>query len=209
MACNDPLTRINYLRIAIDRVRTGEMAILNRLRQARHWAKLSRREDAGLRRELDLFLGATAIIDDAIRDLERDAAVSFDDAGSLMAYLQTRGLIAETTFCFDQIDDFRPMAEMVFFGLVPLADVMQFADTMLSAIDLHGVTAPLDGGTLIATRTHTSAANLAEDADALDDGLADDEAGDDAAQTTIATTVAVSELTTTAVGQPAGAVDPS
>jgi hypothetical protein len=82
-------------RSAIERIRTFELALLSRVIKGREWAaEVAAREEqfAMLAR---LYLAGTLVLLDAVAECADVSAADFDAGDGLVAYVRSRGMIAE------------------------------------------------------------------------------------------------------------------
>ena len=82
-------------RAAIERIRTFELALLSRVLKGRDWATelaLSEEKFAMMAR---LYLSGTVILLDAVAECADISAADFDAGDGLLAYVRSRGMIAE------------------------------------------------------------------------------------------------------------------
>ena len=80
---------------AIERIRTFELALLSRVIKGREWATevgLSEERFAMMAR---LYLAGTVILLDAVAECADVSAADFDSGDGLLAYVRSRGMIAE------------------------------------------------------------------------------------------------------------------
>lgn len=125
---------------AIERIRTFELALLSRVIKGREWATevgLSEERFAMMAR---LYLAGTVILLDAVAECADVSAADFDSGDGLLAYVRSRGMIAEDA---PAITDTAPLVAGENFlvarriPLGPLLDlVATFLDTLEAEYDL-------------------------------------------------------------------------
>jgi hypothetical protein len=127
-------------RAAIERIRTFELALLSRVLKGRDWATelaLSEEKFAMMAR---LYLSGTVILLDAVAECADVSAADFDAGDGLLAYVRSRGMIAEDAAA---LSDTAPLVAGENFLVVrriplgPLLDLIAtFLDTLEAEYDL-------------------------------------------------------------------------
>lgn len=90
---SDPLAAVVADRRFADRVRTLEVTIAARALQARARAAEVRAADVRYRPLIDLFIGGTAALQDAVDDLGDSTSSDFHAGNDIVIYLRARGVI--------------------------------------------------------------------------------------------------------------------
>ncbi len=120
---------------AVERIKTFELALIARLLKAREWAAAVADDDerfAGITR---LYVAGTAILLDAVAECGDLSATDFDTGDDLIAYLRSRGLIAEDA---PAIADTAPISAGDGFLVarrVPLGVLLDLVATFLDALE--------------------------------------------------------------------------
>jgi len=120
---------------AVERIKMFELALIARLLKAREWAAAVADDDerfAGITR---LYIAGTAILLDAVAECGDLSATDFDTGDDLIAYLRSRGLIAEDA---PAIADTAPISAGDGFLVarrVPLGVLLDLVATFLDALE--------------------------------------------------------------------------
>lgn len=132
--------------------RALELSLTARLLQARRRAEELRREESRLKPIIGLFVGGTAPLVDAARELGDTTAHDFETGGTAIAFLRSRGLIARDAAGLEGLAQLAVSEEYLVAGRIRLGTLMDlvatFLDTLDLMFDLYGAAAhPTQGAT--------------------------------------------------------------
>ncbi|MEQ1615557.1 MAG: hypothetical protein ABL904_22615 [Hyphomicrobiaceae bacterium] len=137
VADGDPQRAAAADRAFADQIRTLEMAIAARALQARARAADVRAADSRYKSLIDLFIGGTAALQDAVDDLGDSTAADFHAGNDVVTYLRARNVIAGDAPGLRQfgglavVETFR-VAERIELGLL-----MDLCATFLDRLEDH------------------------------------------------------------------------
>ncbi len=120
---------------AVERIKTFELTLIARLLKAREWAAAVASDDERFSGVTRLYVAGTAILLDAVAECGDLSATDFDTGDDLIAYLRSRGLIAEDA---PAIADTAPIAAGDGFLVarrVPLGVLLDLVATFLDALE--------------------------------------------------------------------------
>ena len=123
------------LRRFVESVRTLEMILVAHALQARTRAKELVDADAPLKRLLALFVGGTAVLEDAVEELGDATLADFETADDPLAYLRSRGLLAADAGSLRCIEHLTVGDEFLVVQRIGLAVLMDLAASFLDALE--------------------------------------------------------------------------
>ena len=122
-------------RDAIERMRTFELALLSRVIKGRDWATelaLSEEKFAMMAR---LYLSGTVILLDAIGECADISAADFDAGDGLLAYVRSRGLIAQDAAALSDTAPLVAGEDFLVVRRIPLGPLLDLIATFLDTLE--------------------------------------------------------------------------
>jgi hypothetical protein len=118
-------------------VRTLEMTIAARCLQARARAAEVRAADPRYRALIDLFIGGTAALQDAVADLGDSTGADFHAGCDAVTYLRGRGVIAADAPGSQRFADLSITEDFLVAERIRLGDLMDMCATFLDRLEDH------------------------------------------------------------------------
>jgi hypothetical protein len=122
-------------RDAIERMRTFELALLSRVIKGRDWTTelaLSEEKFAMMAR---LYLSGTVILLDAIEECADISAADFDAGDGLLAYMRSRGLIAQDAAALSDTAPLVAGEDFLVVRRIPLGPLLDLIATFLDTLE--------------------------------------------------------------------------
>lgn len=120
----------------IDAIRTLEMTLAMRGLQARERTEELRRADPRIDAVAGLFIGGTAPLADAARELGDWTEFDFQTGNEVVEYLRSRGLIAPDSAGLVSLDQLVVTARFLVARRIELGPLLDLAATFLDALEL-------------------------------------------------------------------------
>ena len=120
----------------LSRVRVLELTLLGRLLQARKWAEEMRRQELRLKPITQLFSAGTASLLDAAAALGDTTNRSFETGDTTLAFLRTRGIIAQDDAGLERRAQIAVTEEFLVAGHARLGTLLDLVATFLDTLDL-------------------------------------------------------------------------
>lgn len=134
---SDPLRAAAAERRFADEVRTLEMAIAARALQARARAAELRALDLRYKSLIDLFIGGTAPLQDAVAELGNSTASDFHAGSDVVAYFRARGLIAPDAPGLQRFGTLKIGETFLVAERIELGPLMDLCATFLDRLEDH------------------------------------------------------------------------
>ncbi len=172
------------LRADVARLLELELALLAKLRQARHWAAKLTGKRERLSPFARLFLAASATLDEALARLAEAEAERFETAGQAIAFLKSRALVPPDVGDLGRIGDIATSEDYRLGGTVRLGDVLESCEGFLAALDGLGAAegaesaAPDGSGTGVDGRAGDADCGIGTGAGTGEDGRESGNAGE-------------------------------
>jgi len=133
-------------RTAVEKIRTFELALLSRLLMGRDWAVAVAGEDERFGALARLYVAGTETLVDAVEECGDTTAVDFDTGNDLMAYLRSRGLIAEDAPALADAATIAADESFLVARRAPLGVLLDLVATFLDALEaVFDLFAEVDG----------------------------------------------------------------
>ena len=120
----------------IDTIRTLEMTLAMRGLQARERAEELRRADPRIGAVAGLFVGGTAALADAARELGDWTEFDFQTGNEVVEYLRSRGLIAADSAGLVSLEQLTVTARFLVARRIELGPLLDLTATFLDALEL-------------------------------------------------------------------------
>jgi len=117
-------------------VRTLEMSLTARLLQARKRAEEMRRHETRLKPLIALFVGGTAPLVDAAKELGDTTVHDFNTGDTAFAFLRSRALIARDAAGLERLSELRVGEDYLVAGRIRLGTLLDLVATFLDSLDL-------------------------------------------------------------------------
>ena len=120
------------------KVRALELGITSRLIQARRRGKELVLPQQEIMRLVDVFVGGTAIVENAVSAdaLGETEALALATGPAALDFLKMRGVVAQDLAVMDDIDALAVGEEYAALGMLPLGPLMDMMAAVLDALDL-------------------------------------------------------------------------
>jgi hypothetical protein len=116
--------------------RTLELSLIARLLQARRRAEEMRNREPRLKPLIGLFVGGTAPLLDAAKELGDTTAHDFDTGDTAFAFLRSRALIARDAPGLERLCELRVGEDYLVAGRIRLGTLLDLVATFLDSLDL-------------------------------------------------------------------------
>ena len=134
-------------------VRTLELSMTARLLQARKRAEEMRRLETRLKPVVALFVGGTAPLVEAAKELGDTTMRDFDTGDTAIAFLRSRALIARDAAGLEGLSHLAVSEDYLIAGRIRLGTLLDlvatFLDTLDLMFDLYGESASAEGPSLV------------------------------------------------------------
>ena len=124
-------------RIFLEQVRAIETRLVTRVLRAREHAENIRRVDGRFKMITDLFVAGTHSVADAAADLVDSTSLDFTTGRDTIAYLRSRGLIADEATIPGRNLPLKISESFRLAGSIDLGALMDLASSYLDALELH------------------------------------------------------------------------
>ncbi|MET0192716.1 MAG: hypothetical protein ABW200_05010 [Hyphomicrobiaceae bacterium] len=120
----------------LDCVRTLELSLIARLRQARRRAEEIKRSETRLKPLISLFVGGTAALVDAAEELGDTTNQAFATGDAAQAFLRSRGILARDAAGLEQLSQLTVTEEFLVAGRIRLGTLLDLVATFLDTLDV-------------------------------------------------------------------------
>lgn len=122
----------------MSQTRTLEISLISRLMQARKWAGEIKNDLPHLKPVVQLFLGGTAALMDAVAELGDTTTLDFETGNTAVSFLRTRGIVTPADVGIAELDRIVIGEDYLVAGFARLGTLLDLVAAFLDTLDLVG-----------------------------------------------------------------------